>query len=131
MSGREGDFDPGVELLVPTPASEHEALARAERFRELVASLIERNRQLQTALDSRVVIEQAKGILAGRFGLDTDEAFEHLRRAARSNRLPIHEVAAGVVAQQRLLRDGAKEPREPEPGVADYVALRSSPSLKR
>jgi AmiR/NasT family two-component response regulator len=62
-----------------------------EQLRELVV-------QLQIALDSRVVIEQAKGILAERFSLRTDQAFELLRRAARSNRLAIHTLAAEVVA---------------------------------
>jgi AmiR/NasT family two-component response regulator len=62
-----------------------------EQLRELVV-------QLQTALDSRVVIEQAKGILAERYSLRTDGAFELLRRAARSNRLSIHTLAAEVVA---------------------------------
>jgi len=57
-----------------------------------------RAEQLQRALDSRVVIEQAKGVLAERFGCGTDEAFEVLRRAARSNQRKIHDLANEVVA---------------------------------
>ena len=54
--------------------------------------------QLQTALDSRVVIEQAKGVLAARLDCSVEEAFELLRRTARGHRAPIHSVAAGIVA---------------------------------
>lgn len=57
----------------------------------------ERQAQLQHALDSRIVIEQAKGMLAERLGISTDESFELLRRAARSNRVRVHELARGVV----------------------------------
>ena len=53
-------------------------------------------RQLQRALDSRVVIEQAKGILAGRRGDSLDVAFERLRDHARSSNQRIHEVARRV-----------------------------------
>ena len=68
---------------------------------ELVAvaqTLLIRNRQLEYALESRVVIEQAKGILAERYRLDMDAAFDVLRKAARSNRVRIHTLAADVVA---------------------------------
>ena len=53
--------------------------------------------QLQRALDARVVIEQAKGVLVGRHGLTTRQAFERLRRMARDQRRPLSEVARGVV----------------------------------
>ncbi|HEU5036645.1 MAG TPA: ANTAR domain-containing protein [Nocardioides sp.] len=53
--------------------------------------------QLQDALDSRVVIEQAKGILAGERGISVDRAFELLRERARSERMPLREVAHAVV----------------------------------
>ena len=53
--------------------------------------------QLQTALNSRVIIEQAKGVLAERNQLDMAEAFALLRRYSRSNRRRLTEVAAEVV----------------------------------
>ncbi len=54
--------------------------------------------QLQYALDSRVIIEQAKGVLAERHHIGVDAAFEMLRSHARSNALKLHDVAADVVA---------------------------------
>jgi GAF domain-containing protein len=53
--------------------------------------------QLQRALDSRVLIEQAKGILAERHGTDTATAFDRLRSHARSTNAKIHDAAAAVV----------------------------------
>ena len=61
------------------------------------AFLIERTRQLELALVSRIVIEQAKGILAERHGIGIDEAFELLRSSARSGRRKIHELAEEIV----------------------------------
>ena len=71
---------------------------RPESLHELVAALARDNANLQRALDSRVVIEQAKGILAERFGLDVTEAFELLRRSARDNRLRLRDLSERVVA---------------------------------
>jgi len=53
--------------------------------------------QLQGALTSRIVIEQAKGILAERQKVDMDEAFAMLRGYARSNRLQLSAVAACII----------------------------------
>lgn len=56
--------------------------------------------QLQQALDSRVVIEQAKGSLAERHGEPVEAAFERLRRHARD-----HNTKLRVVAEQVLRGD--------------------------
>lgn len=53
--------------------------------------------QLQHALSSRVVIEQAKGVLAERNNVGMDLAFQALRKHARDNNLKLGDVAAGVV----------------------------------
>jgi len=53
--------------------------------------------QLQSALNSRVVLEQAKGILAERMKVDFPTAFAELRSIARSSQRPIHQVAAEIV----------------------------------
>jgi GAF domain-containing protein len=55
------------------------------------------NEQLTLALNSRVVIEQAKGVLAERTGLDMDDAFARLRKYARDHNLRLVDVAHGVV----------------------------------
>ena len=53
--------------------------------------------QLEHALQSRILIEQAKGVLAERWGVPVDDAFDRLRKAARCNRMKLHDLAAAVV----------------------------------
>lgn len=53
--------------------------------------------QLQQALDSRIIIEQAKGILAQAKGISVDLAYQQLRRHARNHNVSIAEVASAVV----------------------------------
>jgi len=62
--------------------------------------------QLEGALASRVVIEQAKGVLAEQGGLDMDAAFRVLRAHARDNNLRLADVARDVVARQMSILDG-------------------------
>jgi len=52
---------------------------------------------LQTALTSRIRIEQAKGVLAERHSLNVDDAFDALRTYARNNGLRLTDVATSVV----------------------------------
>jgi GAF domain-containing protein len=95
----------------PHPWSEAEVEAIVA-FTDLAAMMIlnameasERGRvavELQVALDSRVAIEQAKGVLVGRHGISPRQAFERLRSLARDQRRPLTEVAKAVVgAAQR------------------------------
>lgn len=53
---------------------------------------------LQAALDSRVVIEQAKGIVAEHAGVDVETAYQVLRWYARSHQRMLRQVAASVVS---------------------------------
>lgn len=57
------------------------------------------NEQLQRALESRVLIEQAKGVLAAVASLDMDEAFSALREYARSHHMTLRDVAQQVAAR--------------------------------
>src|SRR5579864_2957712 len=64
--------------------------------------LLQRVIQLQTALESRVVIERAVGLLAGRLRLALEEAFEVMRHAARSAGRQLHELAEDVISSEEL-----------------------------
>ena len=59
--------------------------------------------QLQRALDSRVIIEQAKGVIAQSREIDMNGAFSLLRGYARSKALPLSQVAAMVVERSLVL----------------------------
>ena len=80
----------------------------------------ELNEQLEFALASRVVIEQAKGILAQYGGLTMDEAFNHLRRYARGHRLALTGIAHELVDRQRT-------PAEILPSRADAQPRKANP----
>ena len=68
-----------------------------ERLLGVAGVGIERQAQLTQALHTRIVIEQAKGVLSERFDLDVDRAWGLLRAAARHDRIKIHDLAAEVV----------------------------------
>ena len=69
--------------------------------------------QLQAALTSRIIIEQAKGILAERLRISTDDAFEVLRGAARSRNRLLSDLA-------REVADGSADPAQlADPPVAE------------
>lgn len=84
---------------------------RAIRRQEIVTE------QLQAALTSRVIIEQAKGLIAERLGVDMDTAFVALRGYARNNNRKLSEVAETVIAGRTTTRDllgAAVSPDPPE-----------------
>src|SRR4051794_6981606 len=94
---------------VPGPLPEHDlALGQALADVATIGILQERairrgdvlNEQLQGALTSRVVVEQAKGVLAQYGGLSRTEAFEQLRRYARSHNLKLADLARRIVARE-------------------------------
>jgi AmiR/NasT family two-component response regulator len=101
-----------VAQVDPRPLEEAtgEQNAAMHRLLELNEHLVTRTIQLENALASRVVIEQAKGILFARHRVAMAQAFDALRRGARSSRTRLHELAERVVA----------EPETP-PEVARYL----------
>jgi AmiR/NasT family two-component response regulator len=54
--------------------------------------------QLQAALNSRILIEQAKGVLAERLHVDVTQAFMLLRQGARSHNRRLSDLAHAIVA---------------------------------
>jgi hypothetical protein len=86
--------------FVPVPGADGDGDDVNGRLRAVAMTLLERNRQLQQALESRIVIEQAKGVLAERYGVAPDEAFQLLRHGARSHRIRVHDLASRVVASR-------------------------------
>jgi GAF domain-containing protein len=90
-------------------ASDQAALLAFDRVAERILShalLVQRNEelvgQLTHALSSRVSIERAVGILMAVEDLDAPEAFERLRRSARSNRRRVADLANEVIAAKKL-----------------------------
>jgi GAF domain-containing protein len=88
----------GPELEIAQAMAEIAAIGliqeRVLRERSLVAA------QLEAALRSRIVIEQAKGMLAEYLAVTVDEAFELLRGYARAHNLKLTAVAADVVTRK-------------------------------
>jgi GAF domain-containing protein len=88
-----------------TPEGELALVAFTDLASLLIATMLqseqqgELSTQLQQALDARVVIEQAKGVLMGREGLSPRDAYQRLRTQARSQRRRLAEVAYDVVQE--------------------------------
>lgn len=61
------------------------------------------NEQLQLALNTRVLIEQAKGVIAHTAGVDMDEAFTRLRSYARANNQSLQVTAGSIVGRSLTL----------------------------
>jgi transcriptional regulator with GAF, ATPase, and Fis domain len=84
---------------------------RGSRRRELLAE------QLQEALTSRIVIEQAKGVIAERLGVHVDDAFAQMRGYARSHGEQLSEVARRVVSRELdLTADPSRRTSSKAPG---------------
>jgi AmiR/NasT family two-component response regulator len=55
--------------------------------------------QLQVALNSRILIEQAKGVISSEYDVTVDEAFRRMQDYARRNQMRLTEFAAQVVSE--------------------------------
>ena len=80
--------------------------------------------QLQLALNSRVVIEQAKGVLAERAQVNLDDAFGMLRGYARNHNSRLRDVAEAVIAGNVVIGE-LRRPRRREPPARDKKSLSS------
>lgn len=93
-----------------TPANELALLAFTDLAALLIASVIqgeqqsELARQLQGALNSRAVIEQAKGVLMHVYGVDADQAFEMLRSRSRERQEKVRRLAGRLLNEPALAR---------------------------
>jgi GAF domain-containing protein len=77
------------------------ALANAQAYWEQA----ERAEGLAAAMQSRAVIEQAKGVIIATTGVDEEEAFEILRQQSQFQNRKLREIAVDIVrAQQRAMR---------------------------
>lgn len=97
-----------IELVSPTGHPfPHDLAGIAQSLADIAAVAIDRIRvieqtsrlvsQLQNALENRVVLEQAKGVLAERLGTDCPAAFREIRNTARREQKPISEIAATIL----------------------------------
>jgi GAF domain-containing protein len=82
---------------VALSAFAEQAAAVAANARDYWA-MAEATRQLESALESRAVIEQAKGVLMARQGCSPDEAFDFLRRASQRKNRKLRSIAEEIVA---------------------------------
>lgn len=94
-------FRAEVGALTPADVAIGQALADVATIGILHHRIVDRaevvNQQLQTALNTRIVIEQAKGVLAERGAVDMDEAFALLRAYARKTQQRLPDLARAVV----------------------------------
>jgi GAF domain-containing protein len=101
-----------ADLIVARAFADLAALSISQYRASTEAQLL--NEQLSVALSSRVVIEQAKGVLSERANIDLNEAFSRLRGYARASNLRLTDVAKAAV-------DGSLDP-------AAWAPLQSRPA---
>jgi GAF domain-containing protein len=93
--GPDGLEEPDVFLAERIAAPAAATLANARAYRRALRL----GEQLQEALESRAVIEQAKGLLMGIERIDADEAFERLRQISQRTNVKVRDVAVRLLAQ--------------------------------
>ena len=127
-----------------------EELGGLEAFAELAAGIMASGvrldhsqaevGQLRHALTSRILIEQAKGVLVAREGLDPEAAFQRLRRQARNTARPMADIAGEVIAQAgagnatawaRAAAGSARRLSELEQVAVGFAAAQTSTTVAR
>ena len=115
--------DRTIEVSVPNPgqqlwmryvispyADDHGTLRRISVVGLDITDARQLTAQLETALTTRVVVEQAKGYVARATGTDPATAFHAIRRHARDHRLKVHDLCRDVVAGDVPALTGAPGP---------------------
>jgi AmiR/NasT family two-component response regulator len=87
------------------PVEPEDVRAAMRRLLAATGASFEQRAHLERALKTRIVIEQAKGILAERLRMTVDDAFELLRASARSSRRRIHDLAEEVIRDPETPRE--------------------------
>jgi two-component system, response regulator PdtaR len=85
---REEELAPAIEV----------ALARFQEFKELEAQVTD----LQTALETRKLVDRAKGILMDKQGLTEAEAFRKIQKMSMDNRKPMKDVAEAIILAHQV-----------------------------
>jgi uroporphyrinogen-III synthase len=81
------------------------------------ARLLEQTLEMRRELETRKLVERAKGILQRKRQLTEEEAYLRLREQSRRLRRPMKELAEAIILNEELDRQGGEEPK-PEPGDA-------------
>ena len=81
-----------------------ESIAVAVANADAHAQLGDQARNMRRAMESRAVIEQAKGVLMAQRGVDADQAFELLRQASQRSNRKLRDIAVGIVASTQADR---------------------------
>ncbi len=95
-SGQVGAFrsEEAMRAAVDVAESVAVAVANAEGY----AQVVDQAHNMRRAMESRAVIEQAKGVLMAQRGIDAQQAFDMLREASQRYNRKLRDIAAGIVA---------------------------------
>jgi two-component system, response regulator PdtaR len=85
---KEEDLTPAIEV----------ALARFREFQELQQQVLD----LQTALETRKLVDRAKGILMDKQGLSEADAFRKIQKMSMDNRKPMKDVAEAIILAHQV-----------------------------
>lgn len=83
-----------ADILVAQALADVATIAIIQHQTSVSAAVV--NMQLQEALNSRIIIEQAKGKVSEASGVDMDQSFQRIRHHARNHNLRLTELASGI-----------------------------------
>jgi response regulator NasT len=101
----EGAKDAGVYSYVVKPYTERELLPAIEmaltRFQEF-RLLEQENTELKDIIETRKIVERAKGVLMDKYGLKEAEAFKRIRKASMDSRKPMRQIAEAILLTHNM-----------------------------